>query len=289
MSDQAWLLPYQNPLKTRLGDAFFKAIPKNPGVYSMFGEAGELLYVGKAKNLKTRLASYKLARPGQVSRKVIRLLNKAREIRWEVCESEKDALLLENRMLRDLRPPFNRVNTRPETYLFIGMRFLAFEKTPQLRLRLTMNPKKQGDLLFGAYKNRGRVQDGYRALLRLLFAVHEPPERFAYPTRLTGARCPMISTSPFPADWVLPLRRFLSGIDEELLVLITQRLIEKDELPRFIYHVIQEDLVIAQEFFNICSRRNRELRKNHGLRTRLIRQDQVDDLGVLELARLGKI
>jgi excinuclease UvrABC nuclease subunit len=107
---QEWLLPYENPLAKRFDSAFFRAIPRAPGVYFLRGELDEVLYVGKAKDLRARLRSYRQARPDQVSRKVIRLIRIVRKIEWEECGTEKDALLRENRLLRELKPPFNVVN-----------------------------------------------------------------------------------------------------------------------------------------------------------------------------------
>src|SRR3954469_7519360 len=121
---QQWLLPYVNPLKEKLGGEFFRALPKRPGVYVMLGEAGQVLYVGKAKSLRDRLSSYRNAKPGNVARKVIRLINSVRTIRIEECENETIALLRENELLRKIRPPFNVQNTRPDLYFMVGLRHL---------------------------------------------------------------------------------------------------------------------------------------------------------------------
>lgn len=282
---ETWLIPYQNPLPGRQGVEFFRKLPQGPGVYLMVGEAGAILYVGKAKNLRARLSSYKRARPGQVSRKVMRMIHLIREIRIEICDSEKTALLRENQLLREIQPPFNTVNTHPESYYFIGFRSLGQE----VRLRLTTSPKRQGDLLFGAYKGRGSVREGYQALLRLIWASSASEPRFEFPTRLTSYR-PIYTYSVKLARELLPhLRRFLSGRSAELLPLLTERLLQNPTIPPFAYRLIQEDLERLQCFFDRCPGRNRELRKNHQIRGRLIAQAQLDDLLVLDLARRGKI
>src|SRR4051812_14069787 len=72
---QEWLLPYENPLNRRLGKEFFSAIPRTPGVYTMLGPEASILYIGKAKDLRARLMSYRRAHPDVVSRKVIRLVH----------------------------------------------------------------------------------------------------------------------------------------------------------------------------------------------------------------------
>jgi hypothetical protein len=279
---QEWLIPYENPLAKRLGVELFKSAPKTPGVYTMFGLGGHVLYIGKAKDLRARLNSYKRARPDQVSRKVIRLLNVVEGIRWEVCESEEAALLRENQLLRDMRPPFNVVNTRPDTYYFIGVKLFENE----IRFRLTTNPRKQADLLFGAYKGRGLVRDGYAALLRLVWAAQAPATpRFEFPARLTRYQPPYLYSTTFRPDWFPLLKKFLNGTDDSLLPELTVGLLQNEALPRFVYGMIQDDLETALEFFNVCPARNRRLKKAGGYRSRVIPQEKIDDLIVLDRLR----
>lgn len=77
---QLWLLNYKNPLIARFGRGFFKTIPTVPGVYTMRGEGGVILYIGKAKVLKDRLQSYTRVNSENSSRKVLRLLHLVRQI-----------------------------------------------------------------------------------------------------------------------------------------------------------------------------------------------------------------
>jgi excinuclease ABC subunit C len=281
-----WLIPYINPLDQLKGKEFFRLLPQSPGVYLMLDESGAVLYVGKAKNLRSRLSSYRLAHPDSVSRKVIRMLNCVREIRWEICESEKDALLRENHLLRELQPPFNVVNTSPGSYYFIGLRVIS---PTQVRFRLTTEHKSQGDTLYGAFKGRGSVRAGYGALLRLIWNSQNDEPRYLVPARLARSKPVYIHTTLIPEAWVNPLKRLLAGTSDELLAVMTASLLENESIPRFAYRSIQDDLETVREFFEHCPRRNRELRRNHGLRTRLIPQDSIDDLMILELARAGKI
>lgn len=276
--EQQSLFPYQNPLALRLGKEFFKALPRTPGIYRMVGEQGLILYIGKAKDLKARLMSYPRARPDQVSRKVIRMLHLIREIQWEECESEKAALLRENQLLRDLKPPFNVVNTKPETYYFIAIRFLA----DQVRFRLTLSSKRQGDILFGAYKGRNSVERGYSALLRLIWATQFEPERFEFPAKLTHYRPPALYSIRFPMEWSLALKQYFHGTGDSLIAQLTEKLLERENIPKFAYGMIQEDLETVRKFYERCTRRNRGLRLLQGLRGRLIPQAMLDDLLVVE-------
>jgi excinuclease UvrABC nuclease subunit len=282
---QDWLIPYDNPLTARIGREFFLQAPRGPGVYLMLGDQGQLLYVGKAKSLRTRLNSYRRAKPGEVSRKVIRLVHRIREIRVEECESEAAALLRENQLLRERKPPFNHMGTSHESYLFIGLRVTG----AHAEFRLTTNPESDGDRLYGSFKNRGLARDGYAALLRLLWATRHRPERFAYPGALSRVSPPRRYTLELDPARSADLKRFLGGSSNRLLTRLTEELLENDAIPRFYYHWIQQDLERLQAFYQLCPKRNRGLRRRYGTEGPLIAQERIDDLLVLEQVRAGRV
>ncbi len=277
---QQWLFPYPNPLSARFEADFWKSIPQDPGIYRMRGATGELLYVGKAKNLRTRLLSYRRARPHAVSRKIVRLVHLIRSIEWEVTPDEASALLRENELLRTLDPPFNSQNTRPQTYFFIGLRHLGTE----VRLRLTTEPSAQGDLLYGAFKGRGQVERAFGALLRVVWATTSQGARWEMPARLTRYRPPRLCTLPLPEgeEWFRDFKRFLEGRDTGLLLRLTGRLLGNEAIPRFAYGMIQADLETLSRFHEVRLLRHRALRLKHGVRGRLIAQEKIDDLIALE-------
>lgn len=293
MARQQWLIPYQNPLKKRLGDLFFKSIPTTPGVYLMRGRDDALLYVGKAKNLRNRINSYKNATPKQVSRKVIRLVNLVRRIEWEECPSEQDALLRENAMLRDFKPPFNVVNTRPDTYYYIGVNVI----TTQLHFTLTTRPADQinVDCLFGAYKGRARTREGYGALLRLLWACQMRPSmtgrywNFSYPGTLvkkTPAYSFHLSVHGARAfedtkDLMEMIKKFLKGQSSRLMPYLSEKILTNTTIPKFYYKLIQEDLEALQEFYEFGPKRNHKLRRQLKIKKHLILQEQMDDYLVM--------
>src|SRR5687768_6616948 len=93
-------------LGDRLGEPFLRSLPPRPGVYLMLGEDDELLYVGKAKNLRTRIRSYTRLRPDDDPRR-ISMIAKVRSIRWEEARDDAAAIARETELLRVLRPPFN--------------------------------------------------------------------------------------------------------------------------------------------------------------------------------------
>ena len=177
MSQQLRLLPAPRPLTDLLGAAFFRGIPRVPGVYRMFDEAGRLLYVGQSSDLRDRLNSYRHVHPDRDSRKTVRLVHLARRIEWEVCDSPVSAVLRENELLRTLRPRFNRMNVYPKACFFIAVD----REEGLLRLTLTRDTGAPGKL-FGAF--RGAAWP-FAALCRLLFiADHRDMSLGHFPARL---------------------------------------------------------------------------------------------------------
>ncbi len=108
---QLLLFPDPRPLVERLGVDFFRNAPEFPGVYLMRDVADTVLYVGKAKNLRKRLASYRVANPDRMRRRHLRLLRAVARIELQQCADEVSALSRESELLRTLRPRFNRAGT----------------------------------------------------------------------------------------------------------------------------------------------------------------------------------
>lgn len=104
---QLWLFDPPKPLVERFGEDFFAALPTGPGVYLMCGEAEGVLYVGKARNLRKRLSSYRVANPERMPRRIIRLLHQVRRIEWDECASEEAASEREQLLICVLAPKFN--------------------------------------------------------------------------------------------------------------------------------------------------------------------------------------
>jgi excinuclease ABC subunit C len=121
-----------------------KTLPEKPGVYRFFDEEGEVLYVGKAKVLRKRVASYFFK--FQDNPKISILISKVRDIQFTVVDSEWEALLLENIMIKQLKPRYNAMLKDDKTYPWLA---ISKEKYP--RLYYTRNPDSQKEELFGPY------------------------------------------------------------------------------------------------------------------------------------------
>lgn len=94
------------------------ALPPLPGVYRFYDESGEIIYVGKAKNLKKRVTSYFLNLKN-TNRKTQRLVSSIKNIQFTITENEYDALLLENSLIKEYQPRYNIALKDDKTYPFI--------------------------------------------------------------------------------------------------------------------------------------------------------------------------
>jgi excinuclease UvrABC nuclease subunit len=280
---QLRLFPAPKPLVERLGVDFFRRVPDAPGVYLMSDERERLLYIGKAKSLRARLNSYRHVQPERASRKVVRLIHAVRSLVYEVCACPNSALLRENELLRLHKPKFNVMNTRPEHYLFIGVR----ESVDEIRLRLTKLPEAlPGETLHGAFKSLGRVRAGFTALLRLLWATeHLPVSVYDFPMPLVAERCPdsfvlrlVRSKSGHVADL---LRRTLDGHDDEMIQQFQQVRTSLDGTAVSLQRLLEADVQTLRLFHQFGPARNRSLRDIFVYENTVIRQEELDDLLVL--------
>ena len=105
----------------KFGADFLAGVPSAPGVYRLYDAAGALLYVGKAGDLRRRIAQYRTTRRTKKDRKRRALVGAAARIAWDVCASELDASLREIQLIQSLRPPANVAGAFPFLYPFIGI------------------------------------------------------------------------------------------------------------------------------------------------------------------------
>jgi hypothetical protein len=116
---QMLLFPDPRPLVEQLGAAFFREAPEGAGVYVMRDAAGTPLYVGKARNLRRRLCSYRVANPERMPRRHLRMLRAVRKIDLIECADESAASDKEAELLLAWKPKFNRAGTWPAKEQFV--------------------------------------------------------------------------------------------------------------------------------------------------------------------------
>ena len=131
-------------------DAYLKGIvlnlPDSPGCYQYLNDEGEIIYVGKAKNLKRRVYSY-FSKDHQ-SRKTAMLVSKIRDIKYIVVNTEEDALLLENNLIKRYKPHYNVLLKDDKTYPSICVTNEYFP-----RIFKTRNIVRNGSAYFGPYSH----------------------------------------------------------------------------------------------------------------------------------------
>jgi DNA polymerase-3 subunit epsilon len=140
------------------------ALPAAPGVYLMHNERGDVLYVGKARNLKRRVASYFNGGMG-LRPKVIELVGHVRSVKTRITPNSLEAALLEARLIRELKPPYNRMlKSSPAAYL---VKVDMTDPFPKLSLSTTLS-RRAGLLQLGPYIGRRSPRRGLDALVRLM-------------------------------------------------------------------------------------------------------------------------
>jgi len=125
--------------------SILKTLPNDPGVYQYYDKDGTIIYVGKAKNLKKRVMSY-FNKDSSLPGKVRVLVARIADIRWIAVESESDALLLENNMIKEYQPRYNIMLKDDKTYPWI-----CIKSEPFPRVFPTRNLIRDGSEYFGPY------------------------------------------------------------------------------------------------------------------------------------------
>jgi excinuclease ABC subunit C len=137
-------------------------IPASPGVYIMKGGKGEVLYIGKAKSLRARVRSY-FKKSADARYAVKFLATRARDIDYIVTATEKEALLLEDTLLKQHKPKYNIRLKDSKTY--VSIKLTMNEDFP--RILVTRQIKKDGSRYFGPYVSARVVRDTIKLLRRI--------------------------------------------------------------------------------------------------------------------------
>ncbi len=205
---------------------FLKTLTQSPGIYRMLDVAGEVLYVGKAKDLKRRVSSYFNR---SQNRRIQLLVSKIREIEITVTHTEAEALILENNLIKSLKPRYNILLRDDKSYPYI---YLSTDQFP--RLAFHRGAKKAKGRYFGPYPNAGSMRETMQ-LLQKLFPVRQCEESFyrnrsrpclQYQIKRCSAPCvDLISEDEYARDVqdaVLFLEGKASKVIEQLVVRMEQ-------------------------------------------------------------------
>ena len=221
-----------------LNPAWKQDFPARPGVYLMKDAFGQVIYVGKAKCLKDRLASY-YNQPLGYTRKMDGLLQNVKEIETRVLGSELEALLVESQLIKELQPTYNVQLRNYELYPFIKIDI----QHPFPRVYATREVAADGARYFGPFRSR-RIVDLTIELVQKVFPIRTctrslPPQ--AKPSdpclRLHLNRCPGPCRGGVdPAEYRKTIEEvcaFLGGEREDLLERMRRQMLEASQQLNF--------------------------------------------------------
>ena len=193
--------------------AFIKRLPSRPGVYRMFDQEESILYVGKAKNLKNRVSSY--FRSNALDSKTMALVSRIQNVETTVTGSETEALLLEQSLIKEYKPPYNIVFRDDKSYPYI----LLTTDDEYPRLAFHRGAQKKKGRYFGPFPSAHSVRDSLN-ILQKVFQVRQCEDVFfknrARPClqyqikRCSGPCCDLVSSQDY-ADDVQHAAMFLEG------------------------------------------------------------------------------
>lgn len=242
-------------LKTALG-----RLPDLPGVYRMYGGADQLLYVGKAKNLKNRVRTY-FQNPDGLAPKVKVLMQQVDRFDYIVTDTEVEALILEYNLIKQYRPKYNILMRDDKKFPWIG---LSAEPFP--RLFITRDPSGRGRF-FGPYANSGNMHKTLR-VIRKHFPLrqrrkplfkHRPCMNYFIGT-CSGPCQHLVSEAEY-ADIVRQVELFLKGKADDLLALLSAEMEKASESMNFElaaklrdrYLAVQDVIAQQKMFYNDAS------------------------------------
>lgn len=229
----------------KFGADFLAGVPTRPGVYRLHDEAGALLYVGKAANLRRRLGQYRTAGRRKREGKRRALVKAATRITWEVCASALAAALAEIRLIQTLRPPRNVTSAFSFLYPFLGIRVEGGETY----FCLTTSPAAFAAFdLHGAFRSREVTGEAFFSLLRLLRFVGHPVPRHRSRRFEAAPHSHVAGFRRLPSEAAPGWRRLLRGESRVVLEMLALELVEH-EGARARAPEIRADLLAIDRFF----------------------------------------
>jgi excinuclease ABC subunit C len=208
------------------GKAYASRLPTRPGVYLMRDESGVPLYVGKARNLRKRVASYFDTRP-KIER-IMRMVARVRHVEVSLTRTEGEALLLENEWIKSLRPRYNVLLRDDKSYPWIVLS--TDHEFP--RVAFHRGARARGKQYFGPYPSAGSVRESINLIQKLFrlrncedsYFAHRNRPCLQHQIRRCTAPCvDLVSRSEY-AEQVNDAALFLQGRNHEVMSRLITRM-----------------------------------------------------------------
>jgi len=210
----------------RIIGEFVRTLPRKPGVYRMIAADGEVLYVGKARSLRNRVANY--TQPTRLATRLIRMVSATRTMEFAVTDSEAEALLLENNLIKRFKPRFNVLLRDDKSFPYIVIR----RDTEWPQLAKHRGTREAGNEYFGPFASATAVNRTLYALQRAfplrscsdgVFSTRTRP-CLQYQIRRCTAPCVGRIDKPEYTAIVDEVRGFLGGRNREIQQALSQRM-----------------------------------------------------------------
>jgi len=223
------------------------SLPAEPGVYLFKDALGNILYVGKSSSLRNRVKSYFLE-SRWLDAKTGSLVREIADLDYIVVDNEREALALENSLIKQYKPKFNVLLRDDKTYPYI--RYTAFEKFP--RVYVTRRLVKDGSIYFGPYFPHSlayRIVHFIHKTFRIpsctvdLTRAHPRPCLQYYIRRCHGPCVPGLTTDEKYAEAARDTKLFLEGRRHDLIASLESRMMEASDTERFEQAAAYRDLL----------------------------------------------
>ena len=246
--------------------------PLSPGIYKMYDGDNNLLYVGKAKNLKNRLRQYIDISKLENHKQVMRLLVK--RVEWEITRTESDALILEQNLIKTLKPKYNIMLTDGKMYPMLALTKHEFPRLLKFRGKIS---QKQD--VFGPYPSVSALNDTIKTLQRVCrlrtcndtFMRNRTRPCLLYQIGRCSAPC-CIPQKDYDKNVQLA-RRILTGDSEPIIADLTKQMKDLSDKMDFENAAIIRDKISA-----LTSTTNRGIRQNLSYTPNLQWDKNVSDL-----------
>ena len=229
----------------KFGADFVAELPTTPGVYLFKDEKGKVIYVGKAKNLRRRLSSYRNASRKKADKKMRSIVRKASTVEVRQVDTDADALVLENELIRTLRPKLNIEGKYDFLYPALGI--TRTKRHTLLCFTTDVDAFERFELRwYGVFRSRLRAKDAFESLHTLLALIGHADTKLGPRPRVRGSS--LRAYRQVPEELVVDLESFLSGVGASFPRDLAMRLLEKPRARRDAVEV-QEHLRILAAFF----------------------------------------